>query len=67
MKIRAINIARWLVHPLLWVSQFINDNTFQVVCLGYGEDYDNYTGLVWADDKDLPVYDKEYTNFQVWL
>ncbi len=39
-----------------------------VVCKGYNEDYDNYTELVWEDDKDLDFYDKDtYPQFQLWL
>jgi len=39
-----------------------------VVCKGYTEDYDNYTELVWEDDKDLDFYDREtYPEFQLWI
>jgi len=39
-----------------------------VVCKGYNEDYDNYTELVWEDDKDLDFYDREtYPEFQLWI
>ena len=43
-------------------------NKIIVVCKGYNEDYDNYTELVWEDDKNLDFYDKEtYPQFQLWL
>lgn len=38
-----------------------------VVCKGYNEDYENFTELVWKDDKDLYFYDKQsYPQFQLW-
>ena len=38
-----------------------------VVCKGYNEDYENYTELVWEDDKYLDFYDKDtYPQFQLW-
>ena len=39
-----------------------------VMCKGYSEDYENFTELVWEDDKDLDFYDREtYPEFQLWL
>ncbi len=39
-----------------------------VMCRGYSEDYENFTELVWEDDKDLDFYDKKtYPQFQLWL
>ncbi|KKW41640.1 MAG: hypothetical protein UY92_C0015G0052 [Candidatus Magasanikbacteria bacterium GW2011_GWA2_56_11] len=39
-----------------------------VMCKGYGEDYKNFTELVWQDDKYLDFYDKNsYPKFQLWL
>jgi len=41
---------------------------FLVMCKGYSEDYDNFTELVWRDDKDLDFFDKEtYPEFQLWI
>ena len=38
-----------------------------VMCRGYGEDFENFTELVWEDDKDLDFADKEsYPQFQLW-
>ncbi|MDO8436105.1 MAG: hypothetical protein Q7S82_01800 [bacterium] len=38
-----------------------------VMCRGYSEDYENFTELVWEDDKYLDFYDKEtYPEFQLW-
>jgi hypothetical protein len=48
--------------------RFTPFNQAIVVCKGYNEDYENYTELVWEDDKDLDFYDKEtYPQFQLWL
>ena len=39
-----------------------------VMCRGYSEDDENFTELVWEDDKDLDFYDKEtYPEFQLWI
>ena len=38
------------------------------MCKGYSEDYENFTELVWGDDKNLDFYDYEtYPEFQLWL
>lgn len=39
-----------------------------VMCKGYSEDYENFTELVWEDDKYLDFYDKKiYPEFQLWI
>lgn len=39
-----------------------------VVCRGYNEDFENFTELVWEDDKYLDFYNREtYPQFQLWL
>lgn len=39
-----------------------------VMCKGYNEDYENFTELVWEDDKNLDFYNREtYPEFQLWL
>lgn len=54
-----------------WAKIILSVNPFRrllVVCNGYGEDYENYTELVWQDDKYLDFYDKQsYPQFQLWL
>jgi len=38
-----------------------------VVCRGYSDDLDNFTELVWEDDKYLDFFDREdYPQFQLW-
>ncbi|MBK9246972.1 MAG: hypothetical protein IPM69_02385 [Ignavibacteria bacterium] len=64
----SINIPRILVKPLLYISKFLPENKFLVVCKGYGEDYDLYTGLCWCEDHHLDfVSDTQYEDFQVWM
>jgi hypothetical protein len=61
----AITISPFLAKTILRFNPF---QRLLVVCTGYGEDYDNYTELVWIDDKDLDFYDKEtYPRFQLWI
>jgi len=54
-----------------WAKIILRFNPFRqaiVVCKGYNEDYENFTELVWEDDKDLDFHDKEsYPEFQLWV
>jgi hypothetical protein len=58
------------IHPFL-AKTLLRFNPFcrmLVVCRGYCEDYDNFTELVWQDDKYLDFYDKNtYPQFQLWI
>lgn len=64
---KSISLSRYVVRPVLWLSQFFNDNYFVVVCMGYDED-DLYTGLYWNDDKTINFWtDTEYYDFQLWI
>lgn len=39
-----------------------------VMCRGYSDDDENFTELVWSDDKNLDFLDKEsYPEFQLWF
>ncbi len=39
----------------------------KVMCRGYSEDLENFTELVWQDDKNLDFLDQEtYPQFQLW-
>lgn len=56
--------------PLLakLVLRFSPFHRIFVMCKGYNEDFDNFTELVWEDDKYLDFYDREaYPEFQLWL
>jgi len=63
----SININKRIAKPILYLSKFFNDNYFILVCKGYNEDDDNYTGLYWDEDKDLYFLDKCYTDYQIWF
>lgn len=58
------------IHPLL-AKIILRFNPFKkilIMCKGYSEDYDNFTELVWEDDKDLDFYDRDtYPQFQLWI
>lgn len=59
-----INLLPILAKIILRVNPFIR---FKVMCRGYGDDLENFTELVWEDDKDLDFYDREnYPQFQLW-
>jgi len=60
-----ISIYKVFAKPLLWITKFFNDNRAVVVCNGYGEDWDFYTGLYWDDDKNANLGD--YQNYKLWL
>lgn len=59
----------------LWLSPRLAKNILRfnpfirlkVMCRGYNEDLENFTELVWQDDKDLDFFDREtYPQFQLW-
>lgn len=59
-----IPLTPWVAKQLL---RFNPLNHFIVVCRGYNEDYENFTELIWRDDKDLDFYDYDtYPEFQLW-
>lgn len=60
-----IKIPPFSVKFFLKLSSFFNDNNFVVVCKGYGEDWEYYTGLYWSEDKDLEL--SWYEDFQIWV
>ncbi len=62
----SVNINRRIAKPILYFTKFFNDNYFILVCKGYNEDDDNYTGLYWNDDRDLDFRDETYKDFQIW-
>lgn len=58
-----ININPMFTKFILYLTQFTNKVI--VVCKGYNEDYDNYTELVWDDDKDININD--YEDYRLWI
>lgn len=60
-----ITISPFIARLLLRSNPF---SRLLVVCRGYGEDYINFTELVWSDDRDLDFYNRYlYPEFQLWL
>ena len=60
-----INITPFLAKILLRINPF---HKVLIMCKGYNEDYENFTELVWQDDKELDFFDQEtYTQFQLWV
>ncbi|OHB20983.1 MAG: hypothetical protein A2666_00530 [Parcubacteria group bacterium RIFCSPHIGHO2_01_FULL_47_10b] len=60
-----IPITPFLAKLILCLNPF---HRMLVMCKGYNEDYENFTELVWQDDKNLDFYDKvTYPEFQLWL
>lgn len=58
------------ISPLLakLILRFNPFNRLLVMCKGYNNDYENYTELVWHDDKDLDFFNQEtYPQFQIWF
>lgn len=63
-----INISKYFVSFFLFLSKSLPEDKFLVVCKGYGDDYELFTGLHWEEDKDLDfIQDEQYSDFQLWL
>jgi hypothetical protein len=62
-----IRIPRIFVKLVLYFTSFFNDNKIILVCKGYNEDYENYTGLYFEEDKEINSFDDIYEDFQLWI
>ena len=60
-----LRIPEFIVKLVLWVTQHVPEKFFIVVCKGYGDDWDDYTGLNWNEDKDNDL--NTYKDFRIWL
>ena len=63
------SISKLFVKYLLFLSNYINiikPNILLVVCKGYNDDHNNYTELVWRDDRDSWMYN-DYYDFKLWI
>lgn len=59
-----MNLKPFLAKTFLKLNPF---SRLKIMCLGYGEDFEQFTELVWEDDKYLDFYNKEnYPKFQLW-
>ena len=62
-----INLNPSFAKIILWLIPYSLSHRIMVVCRGYSEDLENFTELVWEDDKDLNFNDQEtYPQFQLW-
>ncbi|OGZ27483.1 MAG: hypothetical protein A2365_03360 [Candidatus Nealsonbacteria bacterium RIFOXYB1_FULL_40_15] len=60
----AINLSPQMAKIILRLNLFAR---LKVMCRGYSEDLENFTELVWQDDKNLDFQDQEtYPQFQLW-
>lgn len=59
-----ISLSPFFAKLILWLNPFTR---LKVMCRGYSEDFENFTELVWQDDKYLDFADREtYPQFQLW-
>lgn len=65
-NMRSIKIKRKSAKLVFSLVKDFNDNKVVLVCKGYDEDDDYYTGLYWPDDKNLDFSDDNYFDFQLW-
>ena len=62
-----INLSPFFAKYVLRIIPYRFSHQLLVVCRGYSEDLENFTELVWEDDKYLDFYDSEtYPQFQLW-
>ncbi len=67
-KVMEIKVSRILVKPILILFNILGIQKIILVCKGYGEDYELFTGLSWEEDKELDfVNDTQYEDFRIWL
>lgn len=60
-----VTISPFLAKLILHFNPF---HRVMVVCRGYSDDMDNFTELVWADDKHLSFGNREeYPEFRLWI
>ncbi len=63
-----ITISPFLAKIILRIIPYGLFVRILVMCRGYSEDLENFTELVWEDDKNLEFYDREtYPEFQLWI
>jgi len=59
-----IKLSPFFAKIILRINPF---NRLKIMCLGYNEDFKNFTELVWQDDKYLDFSDKKsYPQFRLW-
>lgn len=67
-KRKEIIVSPFFAKLVLRIIPYRLSHRILVMCRGYSEDIENFTELVWEDDKHLDFYDQEtYPEFQLWL
>lgn len=62
-----ISLLPFFAKLILRIIPYGLSNRILVMCRGYNEDFENFTELVWEDDRDLDFYDSQsYAQFQLW-
>jgi len=63
-----IKLSPFFAKLILRIVPYRLSHRILIMCRGYSEDLENFTELVWEDDKYLDFYDQEvYPEFQVWF
>ena len=63
-----VRLSPFLAKTILRIIPYRLSHRFLVMCRGYNEDFDNFTELVWEDDKCLDFCNREtYPEFKLWL
>lgn len=63
-----ISILPFFAKLILRIIPYSLSHRILIMCRGYGEDLENFTELVWEDDRYLDFYDKEtYPEYQLWI
>lgn len=60
-----IFIPRIFAKSTLWLTQFFHEKNVVLVCKGYGDDWEYYTGLYWEEDKEIYVW--WYEDYRIWI
>lgn len=62
-----IKIPRFLGKQVLFFIRYFPKTHFDLMCLGYSDDYIDFTELDWIEDSDLDFSDNKYTEFRLYL
>ena len=63
-----IKLSPFFAKLILRIVPYRLSHRILIMCRGYSEDLENFTELVWEDDKCLDFNDKEtYREYQLWI
>lgn len=55
----------FFIKPILRFTKFFTDEKAVLVCKGYGDDWEYYTGLHWEEDNNNDL--SFYGDFRFWI